>query len=805
MMMESTLKKTFLRLWPFLLLFVLTLIFFWKPVFTGQVFSIGRLYYPEKYLAIKTWLSGDTPLWNPYIYTGYPLLGSLKSGAVYPLNIILLLPLPFTYLMTWYIVLHSLLAAGFMFVLGRDLGFGRLASLISAITYAFGGYILGQLPQYDTFQVLAWAPLAFFLLNRFLRTARLSYALLAGVPIGIQTHTQMAVYLFVGLAIFAVYGIWALPKEHSAKRFAKLVMGLLACASVAVGLSAVQMLPAQELTNLSRRAGGIPYDGFGLGSSLPRDFLTLIFPRLFWIPGPSLFWTPGTPGPQPYFTETYLYLGLLPLIFFVVGLKAGLPRRLIILMTIIAVVSILLALGRNTILLKGMFHVPIFNLFRHHDRWLILTHFALSLLAGFGARAFLASPQGTGRNIWQRNFTFLVIGSLLWLLLVPLLLWPGAVFGALSKVSSVLLGRAPEFMSDIAEGKLDLRTNLIIFAAICTLGLTILQLYRSRIISLRVFSILLIVFVFGELFSFNSYINPVRDASYLSTPSASIKFLKTQGEHLFRVFSANVNRDNTDASLHLYISALGEVYGISSVTGWAGLDIQRYWDFLYNTMEKESKKGADYFLDAKMAGLLNAEFVIAGDDIAIDGLTPVFRTQGRIVNHNQEDINYKLLIYRNSYVLPRAFLVHRAQYVERPSEILSILRSPGFDPARTVLLEDPVAPKVDLSLERATESTVEIPGYSSRKVLAITRSSEAGYLVLSDMYYPGWRVRVDGAPAPLYRAHYLIRAVYLQAGEHEVEFIYDPLSFKVGLIITLGTLLGLLTYLVYEFQRKASS
>jgi uncharacterized membrane protein YfhO len=64
-----------------------------------------------------------------------------------------------------------------------------------------------------------------------------------------------------------------------------------------------------------------------------------------------------------------------------------------------------------------------------------------------------------------------------------------------------------------------------------------------------------------------------------------------------------------------------------------------------------------------------------------------------------------------------------------------------------------------------------------------------GLLVLSDVDYPGWQARVDGQPAPVYRADYLLRAVPVEAGRHRIEVYYDPPLFKVGLAITILTLL----------------
>ena len=63
-------------------------------------------------------------------------------------------------------------------------------------------------------------------------------------------------------------------------------------------------------------------------------------------------------------------------------------------------------------------------------------------------------------------------------------------------------------------------------------------------------------------------------------------------------------------------------------------------------------------------------------------------------------------------------------------------------------------------------------------------------LVLSDMYYPGWKAFVDGEETKIYRADYTFRAIPLNAGTHQVEFVYDPISFKVGAGVTVLGILG---------------
>lgn len=144
-------------------------------------------------------------------------------------------------------------------------------------------------------------------------------------------------------------------------------------------------------------------------------------------------------------------------------------------------------------------------------------------------------------------------------------------------------------------------------------------------------------------------------------------------------------------------------------------------------------------------------------------------------------------IYVNHDVLPRAFMVHKARAVLDDIETLHILREPDFDPSTEVLL---AAEHVVATQPLAEGSDkVEMLDYDSCKVVIRVQAEADGYLVLTDAWYPGWHVRVDGQESPLLRANLLFRAVYLPAGVHLVEFSYAPRPFQIGLWISAASLL----------------
>jgi uncharacterized membrane protein YfhO len=97
---------------------------------------------------------------------------------------------------------------------------------------------------------------------------------------------------------------------------------------------------------------------------------------------------------------------------------------------------------------------------------------------------------------------------------------------------------------------------------------------------------------------------------------------------------------------------------------------------------------------------------------------------------------------------------------------------------------------------------VKIVSYEPERVIIEADLASEGYLILTDTYYPGWRARVDGKESPIMRANLLFRAISLPAGQHEVEFSYEPASSKIGAAVSLATLLAIVVGLGWWLIRR---
>ncbi|MBK8430573.1 MAG: YfhO family protein [Chloroflexi bacterium] len=164
-------------------------------------------------------------------------------------------------------------------------------------------------------------------------------------------------------------------------------------------------------------------------------------------------------------------------------------------------------------------------------------------------------------------------------------------------------------------------------------------------------------------------------------------------------------------------------------------------------------------------------------------------------------------IYLNEGYYPRAYAVPSAQIVANETEALLALQARPHTLGQTIILElegQPAPPAT--SGERWAGGEVLIEAYGLNEVRLTAVMSAAGFVVLSDTYYPGWQATLNGQPTPIYRANSIVRAVFVPAGEHELIFTFWPADFVIGAVAaTMGlgvVLIGLLVA-VYTYSRHS--
>jgi hypothetical protein len=158
-----------------------------------------------------------------------------------------------------------------------------------------------------------------------------------------------------------------------------------------------------------------------------------------------------------------------------------------------------------------------------------------------------------------------------------------------------------------------------------------------------------------------------------------------------------------------------------------------------------------------------------------------------------------VVILKNLRVLPRAWLVSGAATLDQ-EEILRRIRGDtpmAFDPRTTALLE-PQAGSTAAALQAFIASTPAAPAASGGEVGIIrdepsrmrfeTTSAQRAMLIVSEVYYPGWVARLDGARVPIYRTNFFLRGVIVPPGRHAIEMTYRPPGARKGALVSLATL-----------------
>ncbi len=375
-----------------LTLAALILFFFWKIALTNRVLAgldVFAYFYPYRDFASEALRSGRLPLWNPYLFMGAPLLANSQVAVLYPLHLPLLWLSP-PKQVAWSIVLHLWLAGAGTYLFARwVLHLRPLAAFVAASVFSLGGFLGAQVEHLNQLNASAWLPWLLLCLERATsRGRRRGLALLGGGMIAglalLAGHTQ-AVYIVLFGA--GVYALLRAIRELQARQGFRALRGLGALTMmllVGLLLAAGQWLPSLQLSQLSVRSGGLPYNEAASFSLKPGLVLKAFLPPLVW---------------EPPFSEYVAYVGLIGLALAGIGTWAVLRRKQPGGTAVgLAVTGLFLAFGAYNPVYYLLYKlVPGFDLFRAPARWLLLYGFGVALLAGIGLQALprLRSKRGT--------------------------------------------------------------------------------------------------------------------------------------------------------------------------------------------------------------------------------------------------------------------------------------------------------------------------------------------------------------------------------------------------------------------------
>jgi hypothetical protein len=528
---------------------------------------------------------------------------------------------------------------------------------------------------------------------------------------------------------------------------------------VGLGLAALVLIPAYEMTSHTVRAD-YDYAQASAYSLAPAQLVGLLVPSFFGR-DPSGYWGVWDRVEVGYAGVLTLLLALFALLARLVGssgaLRFGERGGLTYRFASLAVVSLLLAMGAYTVLhgwLYGL--IPGLGSMRAPARFVFLINFAFAVLAALGLDALMTGPDERLRPILRRVLRTApwVIGAVIFFA-IPLAFY--VVITSQDK-DPIIFARA----SAAANG-------LVFFAGLLIAGIGLFY-FRSRgRLRPALLGGLAVALLFFDLASLGGgvdvgYDDPTRNFDH----PAIIRFLKSD-PNLYRVDS------RTDV-WHLWQPNTGLLHSIFDVGGLINpLNLAGY-DGYWNAIPSRSSPLYDF---------LNAKYVIASKDVILDWekFVPVF------------DGDPVLNVYLNQRALPRALVVHQAVAAPDHEAALAALQDSDFDPASAVVVEEGTA----LNAKPSSPATLRFEAFQPNEIRLWVDTPADAYLVLSEVWYPGWRATVDGASTPVLRANYAFRGVRLDPGQHQVHLTFSPRSWVWGLGISFLTLMALLGWGVWKW------
>ncbi len=784
----------------FLPVLALLIIAWFAPVIFGnRIFCFGdlpRYFYPLRRFVAETVRAGGFPLWNPYLFCGYPCLAVLQSAVFYPLSVIGYLLPDFDVAFNLFIVAHFFLAGAFLFLLLRRWGLLPVSSFIGALTFTFSGYLGSVVHMNTSLSSVAWLPLILLFFDRTLFYGRPSSFLLTAVFLGVQFLGGEPTILFgtSGLLFFYCFTVVepAAGKKENVVRLARALALLAGALLLAAALTLAQLLPFVELLGRSTRAAGGDFARLTEWSLPPFELLNFLIPfSLGDITRPAGGW-----GPQKWLVSGYA--GIFPLLLAGVAI-AFRPQRKTNLFGLLLLVSLLLALGKYTPLYRLLYRfVPGFNYIRYPVKYLFLSTFLASVLAGFGWEKLARSaeaPEPARRRLIR---VLLVLNLLLGLVLLAV------VAGRREILVGILRHYFP---AGIADRELERVARLVITdaAALCqamilfTLAVFLCVFRLRGKISPALAGALASLIILTDLgiAHWGKNLSAGRESFHRKT--GIVRLLKEDNTD-FRIFrSQPVEELNSWVYGADYGRGLEErrdtftadtmmSYGFFDADGYESLKDGDYQRLLFAVQAHPPERSA------AVLSMLNVKYLATRSPVAAPG----FRTMATKPVLAGGDV----WISKNENCRPRAFLVKKAKAIKDREEILAYLFSGKFDPASEAVLEEEApgaAGKTGIAALEEVKVFVPRPG----EIVVEAAPAEPAWLVLSEHAYPGWRVFVDGRAGRLLRADYVLQAVRLEPGEHQVRFFFSPWSFRVGAWGSLITVAGVVLFSGCRCRRRS--
>ncbi|MBI5695195.1 MAG: YfhO family protein [Nitrospirae bacterium] len=783
-----------------LLFFVLTHVFFWKFLVPGNfAFSTDTMgaAYPVQKMAVDEMLSTRSlMLWNPYIFAGMPFLASFSFPFFYP-GSLLFFVLPYDFSMSYVYVLHTFLMGCFMFAFLRHTKLSRQASFVGGLLFMFAAHYISLIYPGHGGKIftITYLPLGLLFLDRGLDEKPFYNMTLMGLMVGLMfyaSHVQILFYCGITLLFFFLFRVAAGVRSNGIKWAGRGALGFGYAFLLGIMLYAVILVPAWEYRGHTERKGGIvgasSYEFATSFSQPPEDMLYLLLRNPF---GWGKDYGPLTPTTSDPFYKGRIGLRLsidyLSVFGAVLALIALFFRRNIYTKAFfgLALLAAFLALGGFNPLYYYVYKlVPGFSIFRVPYAIMILIPLAVAVMSAQGMQYLLDADEArTGGGLMK--FILAGCGALVVMLAVSLYFVTNP-----ASVTSWLLGF--ETVREMLWGEYgDLMTrfgffmdNVLMFLALLAVSLVLLFVYRRGILGVKYLTLAVSAFILADLWSIGwEFIKVVPTSSIESVyfrESPEIKYMKADKGGQFRVFSLVTNNEL------LY-------HRIQALTGYHAANLENINKLL------ETINFGNSTLD-----LLNARYLMLPKEPQYDFLNyPEPEARAELAKKYELLDDTEIYFYRNKTAAPRAYLVSDLWRLENDNQALTVLADRRFVPAQVaVVTEDvggdaPFDQGADLTAQR-----VSITAYEADRMELDVSSPANSFMVISEVWYPGWKAYVDGKETQVYRTDYALRGIAMPAGEHKVVMEFSPATFKVGAAMSITALLFLAGVVLLPVYRK---
>ncbi len=743
----------------FLLIAAAILLFFPEIALLKKGFLSGdhRLqHYPWFYLYWQGLKNFTLPWWTTFNQCGFPLVAEGQVGAFYPLNFIFAFLFPLRFAYNYSALAHYLIGGIFFYLYCRRIRFERIPALWATLVFLFGSSQGGFFYNVTSQRVLIWFPLALILVHRLVERMKLVDALSLGVVFAVASVAGYQQYAVYSMAFSGFYflGLWGMEgkRAFSAERLRGAGLFLLALLfSFLVALP--QWAPFLELAKFSAREG-LTEEFAYLGSMPPVGPLTLFFPSWQGI------------------LRTELYVGILGL-FFVFFALAGPRSRETNLHLGLALLSLLLAWGMFSPLYVGLVKLTKFYGFRTPVKFLFFTSVSLAVVSGWGFQQLLSlsHPQVLERVRITCSFFSALLGLLTFLMLAgsfALRFWRASFMGFFEMLLrkyvvgrpyrphtlEVYLEKLSSFYEQVLRNVNPLNPRLLVtlLMFLAAVGGVYFLQRQKRAFKLRVLWVLLgILFLDLYLYGNRNIRGDYENFSFVHRPSEITESLKGDRSR-FRHYLLSPNRPWELVTLASNSNILD---GEESIGVYSPLAFREYKKRLEGLGAVDDSLGfkrpgvSETLANLDLLRFLNVKYVLSTEEIGDSALEEILREEN-------------LVLYQLKGVWPRFLFVPEGD----------------FDVG-----------DFEATLEKVKPLRVRQLDYDQGRFELVARIPGPGYLLASELNYPGWKARVDGRETKIASFVRLFKAVEVKRGERHIEVFYEPTFRAVSLTASFVSLL----------------